>query len=152
MKYLEILKKMPNGFVLAYIARRYSAIRIESFKKLVEEIVQSETKNEFTNIELYDTITVFKSISIGLDKPIYFYDYTSKVYTLDEISGISNILRLDSNYLPVFYIYILVKNGDTVVGEKREALLTNIGKAIGEQLEEKIETELKLLIDQMEVK
>lgn len=145
-------QKMPNGFVLAYIARRYSAIRIESFKKLVEEIVQSETKNEFTNIELYDTITVFKSISIGLDKPIYFYDYTSKVYTLDEISGISNILRLDSNYLPVFYIYILVKNGDTVVGEKREALLTNIGKAIGEQLEEKIETELKLLIDQMEVK
>ena len=62
---------MPNGFVLAYIARRYSAIRIESFKKLVEEIVQSETKNEFTNIELYDTITVFKSISIGLDKTAF---------------------------------------------------------------------------------
>ena len=145
-------QKMPNGFVLAYIARRYSAIRIESFKKFVEEIVQAETKNEFTNIELYDTITVFKSISIGLNKPIFFYDYTNKVYTLDEISGISNILRLDSNYLPVFYVYILVKNGDTVVGEKREALLTNIGKAIGEQLERKIETELKLLIDQMEVK
>ena len=55
-------------------------------------------------------------------------------------------------YQCYIYIYILVKNGDTVVGEKREALLTNIGKAIGEQLEEKIETELKLLIDQMEVK
>ena len=43
-----------------------------------------------------------------------------KICTLNDISGISDILRLDSDYLPVFYIYILMKDGDSIIKEKRE--------------------------------
>ena len=86
---------------------------------------------------------MFKNISIGLDSPIFFYDYNGKICTLDEISGISNILRLDSDYLPVFYIYTLIKDGDTIVREKREGLLGSIGEKVGLRLKEKIVEVLK---------
>ena len=72
------------------------------------------------------------------------------IYTLDDISGISNILRLDSDYLPVFYIYTLIKDGDTIVREKREELLASIGKNVGLRLKEKIVGVLKSQIEQME--
>lgn len=130
--------KKPKGFVLSFISRRYKAIQINSFENFIKEIVKQETKNAFTNTKFYDTIIEFKNISIGLDSPIYFYDYNGKICTLDEISGISNILRLDSDYLPVFYIYTLINDGDTIVREKREELLGNIGEKVGLRLKEKI--------------
>ena len=142
--------KTPKGFVLSFVSRRYKAIQIDSFKSFIKEIVEQETKNAFTNTKFYDTITVFKNISIGLDSPIFFYDYNGKICTLDEISGISNILRLDSDYLPVFYIYTLIKDGDTIVREKREELLKSIGEKVGIRLKEKIVGILKSQIEQME--
>lgn len=93
---------------------------------------------------------MFENISIGLDKPIYFYDYGGRIRTLDEISGISSILHLDSDNLPVFYIYILIKDLDAIVGERRESLLINIGKSIGGQIKEKIMKELQSQIKQTE--
>ncbi|MGN0390927.1 MAG: hypothetical protein ACI4L2_08940, partial [Wujia sp.] len=89
-------------------------------------------------------------ISIGLNDPIYFYDYNEKIYTLDDISGISDILRLDSDYLPVFYIYILLKDKEELVKEKRETLLKQIGIRIGEKIVDTINKILKKQISQME--
>lgn len=149
-KVLDNTIKNPNGFVLSYISRRYQAIKLESFKEFVKDIVVSETKKTFTNIQYYDTITVFKNISIGLDNPIYFYNYNGDICTLDDISGISNILRLDSDYQPVFYIYILIKNGENIVRDKREVLLSDIGNSIGNKLKDKIINELNVQIEQME--
>lgn len=144
--------KTPKGFVLSFISRRYKAIQIDSFKSFVKEIVEQEMQNVFKNTKFYDTLVVFKNISIGLDWPIYFYDYNGNICTLDEISGISNILRLDSDYLPVFYIYALIKDGDTIVREKREELLERIGEKVGHELKEKIMSVLKSQIEQMEEK
>jgi hypothetical protein len=147
---LSNITKTHKGFILSFISRRYKAIKIESFEEFVKKIVKSETQKIFTNIRYYDTITVFKNISIGLDSPIYFYDYAGKVCTLDEISGISDILRLDSDYLPVFYIYILLEHGETVVKEKREIFLRSIGTAIGNKLKEHVVKELNGHISQIE--
>ena len=103
-----------------------------------------------TNVKVYDRITVFKNISIGLNDPIYFYDYHENICTLNDISGISDILRLDSDYLPVFYIYILMKDGDSIIKEKRELLLESIGKKIGSNIVNKINSILQNQIMQME--
>ena len=119
---------IPKGFILAYISKHYKAIQLDSFENFIKEIVEEETEKIFTNVKVYDRITVFKNISIGLDNPIYFYDYHENIFTLNDISGISDILRLDSDYLPVFYIYILMKDGDSIIKEKRELLLESIGK------------------------
>lgn len=142
--------KTPKGFVLSFMSRHYKAIQIDSFEEFIKEIVEKETKAVFTNIKFYDTITVFKNISIGLDKPIYFYDYNENICTLDDISGISDILRLDSDYLPVFYIYILMKDGDDIIKDKREVLLESIGKKIGGSIVSIITDILQKRIEQME--
>lgn len=147
---LSNISKMSKGFVLSFISRRCKAIKIGSFEDFVKRVVTTETHKIFTNIKCYDTITVFKNISIGLDSPIYFYDYNGNVCTLDEISGISDILRLDSDYLPVFYIYIMLENGENIIKEKRDIFLHSIGVELGNKLKEQIVTELNEQINQME--
>lgn len=141
---------IPKGFILAYISKHYKAIQLDSFENFIKEIVEEETEKIFTNVKVYDKITVFKNISIGLDNPIYFYDYHENIFTLNDISGISDILRLDSDYLPVFYIYILMKDGDSIIKEKRELLLESIGKKIGSNIVNKINNILQNQIMQME--
>ena len=106
---------------------------------MVSEIVEVETNRIVTNLKTYDTVTLFKRISIGLDSPIYFYNHKGTISTLKDISGISEILQLDSDYLPVFYIYILAKDGDGVLKEKREELLGSIGKRIGAMIIERLQ-------------
>lgn len=147
---LESTCKSSKGFILSFVTRRYKAMEIVSMETFIRDIVKEETKEVFTNTKLYDTIVEFKNISIGLDKPIYFFDYNENIYTLDDISGISDILRLDSDYLPVFYVYILMKDGDTIIKEKREILLQRIGRKIGEKIVEKMVGILKEQICQME--
>lgn len=141
---------IPKGFILAYISKHYKAIQLDSFENFIKEIIEEETRKIFTNIKVYDKITVFKNISIGLNDPIYFYDYHENICTLTDISGISDILRLDSDYLPVFYIYILMKDGDSIIKEKRELLLESIGKKIGSNIVNKINSILRNQIMQME--
>ena len=140
---LENTSKTGSGFVLSFLSRHYKEMQIESFEKLVEESVQEATNNTFKEIKTYDTVTLFKRISIGLEKPIYFYNSREAICTLDAVSGIADILQLDSDYLPVFYIYILAKNADADMKEHREELLSRIGNRIGVEFTKKIKEVLK---------
>lgn len=142
--------KAAGGFVMSFISKHYKAIGMSSIETLIRDIVTEETQNMFVNVELYDTIVVFKSISIGLDQPIYFYDNYGNISILDEISGISDILRLDADYLPVFYIYVLMKDGSSIIKEKRDELLGKIGNRIGNMIVQKIIEALKKRINEME--
>lgn len=131
---LENTVKNSSGFVLSFITRHSKEMKIESFEQMVSEIVKEETNLIVTNLKTYDTVTLFKRISLGLDSPIYFYNHKGTISTLKDISGIADILQLDSDYLPVFYIYILAKDEEEVLKEKREELLVSIGKRIGAQI------------------
>lgn len=131
---LEHMKKNSTGFILSFITRHSKEMNMESFKQMVSQIVQEETTRIVTNLKIYDTVTLFKQISIGLDSPIYFYDNKRHICTLKDISGIADILQLDSDYLPDFYIYVLAKDEDEVLKDKREELLGCIGTRIGEEI------------------
>lgn len=126
--------KNSSGFVLSFISRFSKEMRIEGFEQMVSDIVKEESNYLITNLKTYDTVTLFKRISIGLDSPIYFYNHKGTISTLKDISGIADILQLDSDYLPVFYIYILAKDEDGILKEKREELLGAFGKRIGFEL------------------
>lgn len=126
--------KNSSGFVLSFISRFSKEMRIEGFEQMVSDIVKEESNSLITNLKTYDTVTLFKRISIGLDSPIYFYNHKGTISTLKDISGIADILQLDSDYLPVFYIYILAKDEDGILKEKREELLGAFGKRIGFEL------------------
>ena len=66
------------------------------------------------------------------------------------ISGISEILQLDANFCPVFFIYVLIKNGEQIVREKRTEVLNNIGKEIGEKIIQRIVEIIEKQIEKME--
>lgn len=131
---LDNTLKNASGFVLSFISRYSEEMKIDGFKRMVSEIVKEETNHVVTNLKTFDTVTLFKRISIGLDSPIYFYNHKGSISTLKDISGVADILQLDSDYLPVFYIYILAKDDEGILKEKREELLGAIGKRIGEQI------------------
>lgn len=133
-KILDNTMENSSGFVLSFITRYCKEMKIESFEQMVSEIVKEETNRIVTNLKTYDTVTLFKRISIGMDSPIYLYNHKGTISTLKDISGIADILQLDSDYLPVFYIYILAKDEEDVLKEKREELLGCIGKRIGDQI------------------
>lgn len=135
---LENTVKSSSGFVLSFISRHSKEMKIENFEQMVSEIVREETKDIITDLKTYDTVTLFKRISIGLDSPIYFYNHKGTICTLKDISGVADILQLDSDYLPVFYIYILAKDEYEILKEKREELLSSIGKRIGVEIMKRV--------------
>lgn len=131
---LDIASKNSAGFVLSFLSRHSKEAGYENFEAMISEIVREETNHIVTNLKTYDTVTLFKRISIGMDAPIYLYNNKGAIFTLDDVSGIRNILQYDSNYLPAFYIYILAKDQDGLLKENREELLESIGIKIGEAL------------------
>lgn len=131
---LENTMKNGSGFVLSFLSRYSKEMHLNDFEDMVRKIVEEETKRIVTDLKTYDTVTLFKRISLGLNAPIYFYNHKGAICTLQDISGISDILQYDSNYLPVFYIYILAKDNEGVLKENREELLEVIGKRIGEEV------------------
>lgn len=131
---LENTLTISSGFILSFITRYSKEMKLDCFEQMVSDIVKEETSNIVTELKTYDTVTLFKRISLGLDSPIYFYNHKGAICTLKDISGIADILQLDSDYLPVFYIYILAKDGEGILKEKREELLGCIGKRIGAEI------------------
>lgn len=135
---LDNTMKNSSGFILSFITRYSKEMKIEAFEQMVSEIVREETNGIVTGLKTYDTVTLFKRISIGLDSPIYFYNHKGTICTLKDISGIADILQLDSDYLPVFYIYILAKDEEGILKDKREELLGALGKRIGIEIMKRI--------------
>ncbi len=146
---LENTTRHGSGFVLSFIYRHSQDLQMSDFEQFVREIVKEETNHMFQEIKMYDTVTLFKRISIGLDKPIYFYNHKEAICKFHEISGISDILQLDSDYLPVFYIYILAKNAGDEMKENREQLLSHIGHKIGLKVVRRIRGVLEKYLNEM---
>lgn len=139
--YIELLSEMldntmksGSGFILSFITRYCKELKLENLQQMVADIVREETKRIVTNLKTFDTVTLFKRISIGLDAPIYFYNHKGSISTLKDISGIADILQLDSDYLPVFYIYILAKDEEGILKDNREEILRAVGKRIGQEI------------------
>jgi len=137
---LENITKSSSGFVLSFILRYSKEMKMESLEQMVRDIVEEETSHIFTELKTFDTVTLFKRISLGLNSPIYFYNNKGNICTLNDISGIADILQLDSDYFPPFYIYILAKDHDGIIKDKREELLGCIGQRIGTEIAKRLTT------------
>lgn len=149
-KIITTAPKNSSGFLFNEIYRRTKALKLSGFKEIISKAVEEKAKEVFKNTDLYDVVVEFKSISVGLDKPIYFYDNQEKIHTLDEISGIANILHLDADYQPGFYIYIFINDRDDIVDKKRNEFLKDVGSSIGSLVVEQIRGLLKEEIVGME--
>ena len=63
---------------------------------------------------------------------MYFYEDNKPVKTLSEISNIHRNLKTENRFRPLFYVYVLGK--DEVIIPRKNELLSDIGKCIGDDL------------------
>lgn len=134
---LKNCRKRNCEFVLPDLIQKKKVIQFENVENEIKEIVQKEI-NAFEALETYDVLTVFKTISDGLGKPLYFYDNEDKLHPLDEISGIARALKNENYFRPVFYVYVLTKESKTKIDKNKHKMLEKIGTAIGKCITEKI--------------
>lgn len=147
----ELLNNTNNiakGFIFSYIYSHSKAINIDSIENVIQEIVCEKAKKFFQNAKYYDSIVVFKRIDVGLKNTVYFYDNVNQIVELKKISGISKVLSLEADFRPMFYVYLLIEDGDEIIQNQKNQFLTSIGEDIGKYLIDKIAKELKSLSDQ----
>ena len=127
-----IPQKENKGFIMPKIMQIFEYICEDN---ILQQNIKSTIKNnikESLGKEYLDVIIEFKKIKTGINKTIYLIDNKGKNVSLSQVSGISEILGMDSNYLPPFYIYVLLKDcsSDKILNNKN-VLLKDIGKKIG---------------------
>lgn len=126
-------EKENKGFIMPKIMQIFEYICEDS---ILQKDIKSTIKNnikESLGKEYLDVIIEFKKIKTGINKTIYLIDNNNKSVSLLKVSGISEILSMDANYLPPFYIYVLLKDckNDEILSNKN-VLLKDIGKKIGQ--------------------
>lgn len=131
-------EEKSKGFILNKIWKRdWALLNMEDYDTAIKTIVEEQASKLFPQIGETDIIVENKHLSVGLDDPIYFYDGENHTRTLDDISGIKEILTLDKSYQPGFYIYVY-SNTKTISPEMKESFLKAIGEEIGVKISEKL--------------
>lgn len=149
--FLENCRKRNCDFLLPDLIQKKRAVQFENIEDEIKVIVQQEI-NAFEALETYDVLTVFKTISDGLGKPLYFYDNEDKLHPLDEISGIARALKNENYFRPVFYVYVLTKESKTKIDKNKHKMLEKIGNAIGKCITEKITEIITKQLEQLNEK
>ena len=140
-----------TGFVLWSIYDNRDALKIENFIELIKKtIINVIERNQLTRNIICDIMIIFNNRSVGLDKLIYMYDNSDEIFTLNDISGISNMLILESHFLPLFYIYIMPQKQDILSGDDKNRLLISVGEAIGDTIIDRINDIILPQIKKME--
>lgn len=154
----EVIKKYNNeisylpkeGFILAKIKIIYNNLFEDGWlNKLIYDSVDEITKS---NDDIKDSIPVIKKIKTGIQGGktctqggLGLYAIKNEkleVMNFSDLSNEANNLVVDSNFIPVFYMYIL-KNKDNLDYENiKVSLGTSIGNKIAERIKDKLQ-ELK---------
>lgn len=154
----EVIKKYNNeisylpkdGFILAKIKIIYNNLFEDGWlNKLIYDSVNEITKD---NSDIKDSIPVIKKIKTGIQGGktctqggLGLYTIKNKkleVMNFSDLSNEANNLVADSNFIPVFYMYML-KNKDNLDYESIKVRLgTSIGNKIAERIKDKLQ-ELK---------
>lgn len=139
-----------NEFILSRLWYRKKLFSLENLENDVKEITEHACKDTLQKCKVLNSIVVFKEISLGIetkteeietkeakmDKPqkgiIYFYDNDERLYSLDEVSGIANTLRMENLSRPVFYLYLLFDDSNKkLTSKEKQTLLGKIGSDVG---------------------
>lgn len=153
----EAIKKYDNessyipkeGFILAKIKIVYSNLFEEGwFDKLIYDSIDEITKS---NDDIKDSIPVIKKVKTGIQGGktctqgglgLYaIKDNKLEVMNFSDLSNKANNLAVDSNFIPLFYMYIL-KNKDNL---DYENIKISLGNSIGNKIADRIKDRLQEL-------
>ena len=143
---MENCGKKRCEFILADLLQKKKTIQFEDIQSKIKKIVDDEIK-KFDMLDIYDVQTVFKNISDGFGKPIYFYDNSDELYTLDDISGIAKALKNENLFRPVFYVYVLTTESKDKINTNKKKILEEIGNTVGKLIVEQFN---KILDNQLQ--
>lgn len=147
LKYVQPDGSNDNEFIMSRLWYRKRLFSLDNLENNVKDITERVCRDTLHEHKVLNSIVVFKEISPGIetkmdesqtDEPqkgtIYFYDNGENLYSLDEVSGIANTLRMENLFRPVFYLYLLLDDSKNkkLTPEEKQMFLTRIGNDIGE--------------------
>lgn len=153
-RYIIMDEGIPSdGFILKKISKIYSNILPDNwFFELVLECVNQIKKNPVYNIK--DAFAVTKKIKIGIQGGknakqgglgIYrAYDEKIEVKSFLNLSNVGNIITMETNLMPMFYLYVFKNNENELLDYNK--IKTDLGISIGEKIVSVINDELVKLI------
>ncbi len=122
-----------HSLALRYVLKNAAAFstEISNMDDFLKEKIKETINLHFTNSNLYDIMVVSKRLSSGLEKPIFFYaSHDNTISTLDDNSQMYDIMTIEAETFPVFYIYLLLGNNVKFDDTDRKILLQQIGQNI----------------------
>ena len=140
--FLELFNTNPSKMI-SFFYRNISAFIYDedNFVKDVYDICRDVCKDGFIDVK-----PVFKKLKDGISsgtKCIYFYSDNS-FYTLSELSDIQQVLQIESDSAPLFYLYVVPKNeGD--IKQKKIEVLEKIGNELGNKIVATLNNTLEVL-------
>jgi len=133
IKHLINYSDKDRSLALRYVLKNAAAFstEISNMDDFLKEKITETINSHFTGASLYDIMVVSKRLSSGLEKPIYFYAaYDDAISTLDDNSQMYDIMTIEAEAFPVFYIYLLLGNDVNFDDTERKLLLQKIGQNI----------------------
>lgn len=153
-RYISMDEGIPSdGFILKKISKVYSNILPDNwFSEIVLDSLNQIKKNPVYNIK--DAFAVTKKIKIGIQGGknakqgglgIYrTYDEKIEVKSFLNLSNVGNIITMETNSMPMFYLYIF-KNNENVLLDYNKIKM-DLGISIGDKIVSVIKNELIKLI------
>lgn len=167
LKCVQLDGSNDNEFILSRLWYRKRLFSLENLANNVKEITECACRDTLQGCKVLNSIVVFKEISPGIetktddfkmeeakrDEPqkgtIYFFDNDEHLYSLDEVSGIANTLRMENLSRSVFYLYLLFDDPNKkLTSEEKKTLLTRIGSDVGKLIVSTINQNIDYFIQQ----
>ena len=126
---------------LSLTSRRINAIygvNKKEMEELIKESVTNACKKYFKK-NFASNIIVFPDYKTGISDTVNFYDNSFQKVEINKISNIQNVILAEQQFLPVFYLYILLNDNVTNISlEEKKKVLELSGKEIGINLGKRI--------------
>ncbi len=94
------------------------------------------------NSKIESFLIVSKKLKTGLDLEPIIYNF-DETFSLSEFSNIKSILDVERSNYPYFYIYLKLKENDSLNNSFKERFLKSFGKYLADEVNEIIKNKLK---------
>ena len=106
-------------------------------KNIMDKFIEKEY-----NSKIESFFIVSKKLKTGLDLEPIIYNF-DETFSLSEFSNIKSILDVERSNYPYFYIYLKLKENDSLNKSFKERFLNSFGKYLADEVNEIIKNKLK---------
>ena len=139
-------QKINEKYQLNYKTRKMHVIFAYLDSVFDEKIDIKNSMDKFIekeyNSKIESFLIVSKKLKTGLDLEPIIYNF-DETFSLSEFSNIKSILDVERSNYPYFYIYLKLKENDSLNNSFKERFLKSFGKYLADEVNEIIKNKLK---------